>query len=186
MSGRGKKLSAEDRILWEHVARTATPLPGRKRPEPDAPEPSLATPEATKKAPADQRQDTGSPGEGAGRARSVKQILRTLDKPTTQKIAKGRVPLEASVDLHGLTQHEAHALLLSFLARAHAAGIRHVLVITGKGASLGSDGVLRRAVPSWLATGPFQPLVGGYESAARHHGGAGALYIRLRRAGTER
>ena len=80
-----------------------------------------------------------------------------------------------------MTQGEAHNLLLSFLHRAYAEGLRYVLVITGKGSSFGSDGVLRRAVPDWLATPSFRMLVSSHDSAARHHGGSGALYIRLRR-----
>ena len=51
-----------------------------------------------------------------------------------------------------MSQDEAYFLLLSFLQRAHAGGARYVLVITGKGSSSGGDGVLRRAVPGWLAT----------------------------------
>src|SRR5690606_7762021 len=94
---------------------------------------------------------------------------------------KGRLPLEAKVDLHGLTQSEAYGLLLSFLHRAHAAGIRYVLVVTGKGSSTKGDGVLRRAVPEWLATPSFRSVVGSHDGAARHHGGGGAIYVRLRR-----
>jgi DNA-nicking Smr family endonuclease len=56
-----------------------------------------------------------------------------------------------------------------------------VLVITGKGESYGSDGVLKRAVPAWFATAPFRALVSGQEAAGRRHGGAGAIYVRLRR-----
>ena len=81
-----------------------------------------------------------------------------------------------------MTQSEAHALLLSFLQRAHAGGVRYVLVITGKGFSSGGDGVLRRQVPAWLSTPPFRALVSSHDVSARQHGGEGALYIRLRRA----
>jgi len=104
-----------------------------------------------------------------------------IDQKTRGRIARGRVSLDARVDLHGLTQAEAHGLLLSFLHRAHAEGLRHVLVITGKGTSPASEGVLRRAVPGWLATAPFRALVSGHSAASRRHGGDGALYIRLRR-----
>ncbi|WP_346772391.1 Smr/MutS family protein [Chelativorans sp. AA-79] len=84
------------------------------------------------------------------------------------------------MDLHGLTQSEAYALLLSFLRQAFLGERRYVLVITGKGSSSGG-GVLRNAVPQWFSTPPFSEIVGGYEEAARHHGGGGALYVRLRR-----
>ena len=77
---------------------------------------------------------------------------------------KGRLPIEGRVDLHGMTQSEAYALLLSFLQRAHASGVRYVLVITGKGSSSGGDGVLRRQVPAWLSTPPFRALVSSHDT----------------------
>jgi DNA-nicking Smr family endonuclease len=99
------------------------------------------------------------------------------------RVARGKEAIDGRLDLHGLTQSEAHALLLSFLHRAYADGRRYVLVITGKGESYGSDGILRRAVPAWFATPPFRALVSGQEGAGRRHGGGGALYVRLRRRG---
>lgn len=104
-----------------------------------------------------------------------------LEKPVYRKLAKGRLPIEARIDLHGLFQDEAHDLLLDFLYRAHDRGMRHVLVITGKGSSLGSEGALRRAVPLWFSKPEFRFLISSYEWAARHHGGEGALYVRLSR-----
>ena len=87
-------------------------------------------------------------------------------------------------DSHGMVQSEAHSFLLDFLIRAHERGMRHVLVITGKGRSMGSEGALKRAVPLWFSKPEFRFLISSYEPAAQHHGGAGALYIRLsRRAG---
>ena len=90
------------------------------------------------------------------------------------------------VDLHGLRQAEAHDRLIGFLQRARAAGHGLVLVITGKGGAGGAlfdeRGVLRRAVPHWLSRPDLRPLVLGFETAAPQHGGAGALYVRLRRA----
>lgn len=172
----GAKLSHEDRILWHKVARTATPLRGKPQLAlPDDPQPEPGAPSVG----ASGRPATPAPQRPAGRQDQGR--LHTLDAPTRDKLAKGRLAIEARVDLHGLNQVEAHSLLLSFLHRAFAGGVRHVLVITGKGSSLGSEGVLRRAVPAWFATPPFRPLVGGYDDAARTHGGAGALYVRLRR-----
>lgn len=187
MSGGGKnKLTAEDRILWGQVARTVDPLPGRM----DA----LLSSEADK-----------TPPEGAGRPGRTPSIktagkkadqvrkppksdasgtLHPIDKPVYDKIAKGRLPLEARIDLHGLRQDEAHDMLFGFLHNAHARGLRHVLVITGKGSSPGG-GVLRRAVPRWLTSAPFRGLASGVEPAARGHGGDGALYVRLKRKARE-
>lgn len=177
MSRRSEKvLTDEDRVLWNLVARSATPLKGRKQVV--APEPAAITMAEVLAGtmPPPPRQ---TPVPAVAKRNPLGQSA--LDRPTHDKIAAGRLPIEGRVDLHGLTQDQAYGLLLSFLGRAHANGIRYVLVITGKGSSSGGDGVLRRAVPGWLATAPFRPLVSSHDHAARHHGGAGALYVRLRR-----
>ena len=168
-------VSYEDRILWEKVVRSVTPLKGRTRPildefETESMDALLST------APLPEKPAPPVP------VKSKKPVAPVrLDEPTHRKIAKGKLNLSARIDLHGLTQGEAHGLLLAFLHRAHSEGLRHILIITGKGASFGSDGVLRQAVPHWFATPLFRPYVSAYEDAARHHGGAGALYVRLRR-----
>jgi DNA-nicking Smr family endonuclease len=174
-SGADIMMSYEDRILWEKVVRTVKPMKGRTLSnvyefEVQSMDSLLST------APLPQRPATALP------AKPKKQIVPVkLDEPTHRKIAKGKLNLSARIDLHGLTQGEAHGLLLAFLHRAHSEGLRHILIITGKGTSFGSDGVLRQAVPDWFATPLFRPYVSAYEDAARHHGGAGALYVRLRR-----
>jgi DNA-nicking Smr family endonuclease len=101
-------------------------------------------------------------------------------------LRRGRLAIEARIDLHGMIQAEAHAALTGFLLRARAAGHAYVLVVTGKGGPGYSDafaerGVLRRSVPHWLRGPELRGIVLGFEEAARHHGGAGALYVRLRR-----
>ena len=171
-------MSAQDRILWGKVARSVKPLPGKvvdAIPADDEDFGRLLGEEGARARPGADAPPVPQPSSRAGPSQ------HGIDRPTRQKLAKGRLPIEGKVDLHGLTQSEAHSLLLSFLHRAYADGRRHVLVVTGKGASFGSDGVLKRAVPAWLATPPFRAIVGGYEAAARGHGGAGAIYVRLRR-----
>jgi DNA-nicking Smr family endonuclease len=173
---RSGQLSDEDRIVWAKVSRTAKPLKGKAAipEEPpanvDAMETLLSTPPEPAITPRPER-----PAQGE------KTALRHFDQQTRDKLTKGRLTIDARVDLHGMTQAEAHGLLLSFLHRAHASGLRYVLIITGKGASFGSEGALKRAVPAWLSTPLFRPLVSGHDHAARQHGGAGALYVRLRR-----
>ena len=178
-------ISHEDRILWQTVARTAKPIKGRSLSEFEGllstgnENGSESIPETVSRVAADSFQSKISS--------SPKQTgPRKLDEPTHKKIAKGKVSLGARIDLHGMTPGEAHALLHAFLHRAHAEGLRHVLVITGKGASYGSDGILRQAVPHWFVTPQFKPYVSAYEDAARQHGGHGALYVRLRRQSGER
>ncbi|TGV33802.1 DNA mismatch repair protein MutS, partial [bacterium M00.F.Ca.ET.168.01.1.1] len=100
----------------------------------------------------------------AGAAKpKVQHVTHRLDEPTLDKLKKGRLPIEGRVDLHGMTQDEAYSLLLTFLHRAHAGGIRYVLVITGKGSSSGGDGILRRSVPHWLSTPAFRHLVSSHD-----------------------
>ncbi|MNE84554.1 putative DNA endonuclease SmrA [compost metagenome] len=114
------------------------------------------------------------------------RIHQPLEKPVKRKLTRGHLPLEGRIDLHGMVQSEAHAILLDFLIRAHERGMRHVLVITGKGRSLGSDGALKRAVPMWFSKPEFRYLISSYEDASRNHGGDGALYVRLSRVRGDR
>ena len=174
MSRRSKVLTDEDRVLWSLVARTATPLKGKAPAANPVPEVSVPA-----EAPAPVAAPSPIPLVPATPVKRPPSLI--LDAPTHGKIARGRLPIEGRVDLHGLFQDEAYALLLSFLRRAYAGGARHVLVITGKGSSSGGEGILRRSVPAWLATAQFREFVSGYDHAARGHGGAGALYIRLKR-----
>ena len=118
--------------------------------------------------------------------------LAPLDRRLKQRVARGREPIEARLDLHGMTQKQAHGALLRFLRRAQADGAKTVLVVTGKGSASRSRsgehdddrerGVLRRQVPMWLALPEFRLLVVGFDDAHVGHGGEGALYVRLRRA----
>jgi DNA-nicking Smr family endonuclease len=183
MSSRWRgELSEEDRIVWAMVAKTAKPLKGKAVP--------LPAPAQVEAAPMEKLLST-APEPVLVQAsempvRKEKSGAHPFDKQTHDKLLKGRLPIEARVDLHGMTQNEAHGLLLSFLHRAHAGDLRYVLVITGKGTSFGSEGALKRAVPAWLSTPLFRALVNGHDSAARQHGGAGALYVRLRRRNESR
>jgi len=170
MTRRIDRLSEDDRILWNLVARTAKPLRGKAAAEiPDIAVKTKPTPPPAAASPA------------VAAKPKTQHVSHALDEPTLEKLKKGRLPIEGRVDLHGMTQDEAYSLLFSFLHRAHAGGIRYVLIITGKGSSSGGDGVLRRAVPAWLSTPAFRPLVSSHDHAARNHGGSGALYVRLRR-----
>jgi DNA-nicking Smr family endonuclease len=102
-----------------------------------------------------------------------------------QKLARGSEPIDARIDLHGMTQADAHAALTHFLRGAQHDGARVVLVITGKGARNADPhaerGVLRRMVPHWLESAALRPYVVGFESAGAGHGREGALYVRVRR-----
>jgi DNA-nicking Smr family endonuclease len=182
MFGR-RRLTAEEEHLWSMVARSVKPLRHKKqlpakRARPESPRfPTRPAPESMAVAAATATMPTGRPSAGH---RPVPIALR--DK---QRLARGRADIDARIDLHGMTQAQAHAALLRFLHRAQAEGARFVLVITGKGAPAaapGERGVLRRQVPLWLGLPEFRGCVLGFDGAHVGHGGDGALYVRLRRA----
>ncbi|WJH41651.1 Smr/MutS family protein [Aliirhizobium terrae] len=178
----GRKLDPEERILWGKVAKSTRAFKEREQ---DllafVTEEAERVAEAEKQAPALPSEVTDRPAKSVATARKPSGFHHPLEKPTKQKLAKGKLAIEARLDLHGLFQAEAHDLLLDFIYRAHDRGLRHVLVITGKGSSMGSEGALRRAVPMWFSKPEFRFLISSYEWAARHHGGEGALYVRLAR-----
>lgn len=116
-----------------------------------------------------------------------------FDKRKLRYVAKGRIAIDARIDLHGMRQREAHSALRSFLLDAQARGHRLVLVITGKGnshrrddtenwtESLEQPGVLRRNVPNWMAEADLAAVVVSYTTAHQRDGGDGAIYVHLRK-----
>jgi DNA-nicking Smr family endonuclease len=112
--------------------------------------------------------------------------LAPLGRRLRQRVARGSRGIDKRIDLHGLTQENAHHALRRFLRTAQADGAQLVLVITGKGARsapFGEErGVLKRLVPQWLRLPELRTIVLGFEPAHASHGGEGALYVRIRRA----
>ena len=102
-----------------------------------------------------------------------------IDRRSWLRLKRGQVVIEQTVDLHGLTQEQAHERLGRFLTEAQRSGLRCVLVVTGKGLLHG--GVLRHMVPRWLNEGANRERVLAFAPAQPKHGGAGALYLLIRR-----
>ena len=179
---RRRSLSEEEHALWNGVTRSLTPLRRSRRSDRSP----AGDHEGGKPPPAVPSQvvPQGTPAKEA-------PPLAPLGRIFKRRVARGREPIEARLDLHGFTQVKARAALLRFLRRAQADGVKIALVVTGKGNARGEQrtmsdaserGVLKRAVPMWLALPEFRPFVLGFEDASAGHGGAGALYVRLRRA----
>lgn len=190
--GKRKKsaLSAEDARLWAKVAADTRPLekgkiegaakpapaPERAKPSPKASQakPALPAPARPRRAPCGPELSTGAaPG---------------VDKRLADRLRRGQLPIDARIDLHGMSQAEARAALEDFVVASRHGGRRCVLVITGKGGSRGTDdygrprpGVLRDAVPKWLNTASMRPHILSFAQAQPRHGGGGALYILLKR-----
>ena len=177
---RRRALSDDERVLWRTVTRSIAPLKGRKAKIEQNLEPA-----AEPKSSAPAKIAASAPASAAARPSSPPP-LAPLGRRMKQRLSRGTSEIDGRIDLHGLTQAQAHAVLWRFLHQAQARDAKVVLVITGKGARPGGDphaerGVLKRAVPLWLEGPELRPLVVGFESAAIGHGGQGALYVRVRR-----
>jgi DNA-nicking Smr family endonuclease len=174
---KSRRLSDEDQALWHSVTRSIVPLKRRrKRHEPSE---GLVAKHSKPASPSSLRAHA-APARPTAKAPPP---LMPIDRKLKQRLARGQVEIDARLDLHGRTLSEAHVALLRFLHRAQSEGARVVLVITGKGAADADRGrgVLRRQVPLWLALPELRGHVLGVEEAHVAHGGAGALYVRLRR-----
>ena len=178
---RSPKPSEADLDLWHSLARTAKPLKGRK-PAPPAPKAVPPPQPAAAKTPA--------PMPPPSAPRRARPGPPPIDRRTADRLKRGIISIDARLDLHGLTEVAAFDALGSFIRRAAAADRRHTLIITGKGRDepdlpgpipTRRRGVLRQAVPRWLAEPPLADLVLGVGPAGPGHGSDGALYVLLRR-----
>ncbi len=167
-------LSADDLALWQKATARDAPMMDRAAPEPTA-EPPAQTRRAAPAAPAMAAREPDLPEIAVGRAPG-------LDKRSAQRLKRGQLAVEDSIDLHGMTQTQAHRALTRFIAGAQADGKRCVLVITGKGLRPdGGRGVLRDMAPRWLNEPPNRARVLALHTAQPKHGGAGAYYVLLKR-----
>jgi len=166
--------SRDERALWRRATGDVKPLVAKRaRVEPEAAEELAPKPAPRPAAPAvstTRPLPSLEPGESPG-----------LDRRTAEKLRRGRLEIEARLDLHGMTQEEAHRALARFVHRAQENGVRMVLVITGKGSATGGGGVLRAAVPRWLNEAGLRPCILSFAWAQPKDGGSGALYVLLRR-----
>ena len=166
--------SRAERELWRAAMRDVAKLPATEAPTSDAPSSEVSV----------------ERGQTVPRAViPTKKMLPALthdaapglDRRSVERLRGGELRIEARLDLHGMTQGEAHRALGDFVAHAHRAGLRCVLVITGKGGRGSGDGVLRAAVPRWLNEAPNRAALLAFAPAQPRDGGTGALYLLLRR-----
>jgi DNA-nicking Smr family endonuclease len=139
---------------WAEYSSGVTPLRGKSAP-----------PKASKPAP-----------RAMQRIAPTHVDVATPDRRTLENLKRGRKRPEARLDLHGMTRDEAFAELSGFIARAQSRNVRVALVITGR------SGVLRDEVPRWLGAPDIRPRILGHAEAKPRDGGAGALYVLIRRA----
>jgi DNA-nicking Smr family endonuclease len=157
-----------DRLLWREAVRSVTPLRGRAAAISPAPRttPSVAV----------EKRHTAPPARFP-----ALDHFAGIDRANAERLKRGLHPIEARLDLHGKTQAEAHHALVAFIHSSSNAGRRCVLVITGRGFGPGGPGVLKSAVPRWLEDAAVRRKILAIAPAQPRDGGAGALYLLLRR-----
>ena len=185
-SMRQRDLTREEIDLWRQVTQTVAPFAGRRAPSLDEMVNETAQPKSATAASVKPRPTLPPYVPPVQLAQRGLTPLSPLERRLKQRLSRGRVEVDAVMDLHGLYQPQAHSALRNFLFQAQASGAKLVLVITGKGKTTSCDelaesGVLRRSVPQWLRAPELRGVVVGFEEAVHHHGGAGALYVRIRR-----
>jgi DNA-nicking Smr family endonuclease len=200
--GGGRAISDDEAELWRQLTRGLDPLKAKPRIGSVAPgdpaSPAEKRAPAPAKAKSQPRPTAPALPPASPKAARKPPPLADFDRRKVRQIASGKVEVDARIDLHGSRQRDAHARLRAFLLTAHAKGHRTVLVITGKGGEaepadpLGTlmgerqRGVLRRNVPLWLEEPDLRSIVLSYAQAGIRHGGAGALYVQLRKSGRAR
>lgn len=166
MSRKKRDLSEEEVTLWRRVAATVKP----RRVERAKP-PVAAAPE--RRLPTSKREQTVVRKGESKPARATPPADRGGEK----RVRRGKLEIDATLDLHGHTQETGRSALLRFVQAAHSRGDRTIIVVTGAGRA--GQGVLRQRLPDWLAE--LRPFIAGYAQAHRQHGGAGAFYVFLKR-----
>ena len=121
---------------------------------------------------------------------NTEDVFTGIHKRLDQKMTRGHVEIDASIDLHGLNQEQARLELNNFILRSKKNNFKIVLVITGKGNSPKTDslyevdnsqrGVLNKNLPLWLKKDEIRKNINGYRYASQKHGGQGAYYILLK------
>jgi DNA-nicking Smr family endonuclease len=164
-----RRPTAEELALWRRAMGVSAPPPDRPPPTVEQSAPPAARPV---------RRPVSNQARRASAALDPHRPIN-LDRRTWQRLKRGQLSVERTLDLHGRTQDEAHRALGGFLAAAQAAGCRCVLVVTGKGVQ--GAGTLRHMVPRWLNEGANRQHIVAFCAAQARHGGSGALYVLLRR-----
>lgn len=107
-----------------------------------------------------------------------------MDRRQETRLRRGQINIEGTLDLHGLTRHQAYDRMIDYIQTAFAQKKRCILVITGKGRSGWEEeeiGILRTNLPIWLSEMPLKPLILRHTHAQPRHGGKGAFYVYLRK-----
>lgn len=188
MSRPPRGLTPQEAELWSRLARTVKPLSRPVRAKPASP---VAAPRTAPLPPVPQPKKAKQPMPTA-KVAPLPPAPRPLDRhgldsSWERKLKNASIQPDFTLDLHGHTLDAAHARLDRGLAQASGMGARLVLLITGRprpveAADRGDRrGAIRAKVLDWLAAGPHAHSIAAVRGAHPRHGGAGALYIVMKR-----
>ena len=111
-----------------------------------------------------------------------KKVPSGISASQAEKLKKGKIRPERTIDLHGFTQFRAHSYINDEIIKCYKNNIRSILIITGKKfGKMGAEGVLKKEVPKWLNLSPLKEIILMTSWATPRDGGEGALYVLLRR-----
>jgi DNA-nicking Smr family endonuclease len=182
----GRRLSPEEAALWKRVASGVRPVAGRiiQNVFPSGKEPRVGfqserTAFVKSLAPIPPVKRSGL---------SEHQSSNTLDGGWDRKIGSGQIAPERTIDLHGHNLAGAHHRLDRGLDDAVRGGVRVILLVTGRPPRAGTSridlplrGIIRESVGDWPAASRHAKAIAAVRNAHPRHGGAGALYLILRR-----
>ena len=186
-----RTLNREEFELWQKVVKDAQPMSTKtykKQPfsaERHKPNQSLNTAQKRSKKP--KPLPNIEPRFDSRPQLRMRAPAPKMDAKAYSKMKRGKLKPEAVLDLHGLTVAQAHGATHNFINSSFGAGLRLVLIVTGKGARDTDHwmeqgrGVLRQQVPQWLRQAHLQKQVLQVEEAHIRHGGSGALYVYLKK-----
>ena len=102
-----------------------------------------------------------------------------ITRDTLRKILKGKIKIEAEIDLHGLDRFKARDIVEGFIHESFFNGYRYINIITGKG-----SGIIRQVVKDYLDDKKSYKFIIGFSNAHRKQGGEGAFVLHLRKKET--
>lgn len=184
-------MSDAERDLFETAMRDSAPLKKASHPR--------KTSAPHKSPPRAKAREQSSKPDPAQAPRPHTSRTVGIDGNTAERLRRGQMEPQARLDLHGMSERNAHRALVTFVRAANVRKLRLLLVVTGKGVvgqrsergeavfDLGLDmqarGILRSLTPRWLREPGLGEMIADVREAHRRHGGSGALYVYLRKGG---
>jgi DNA-nicking Smr family endonuclease len=184
MANKGRNIGEDDLSLWERFVEGINPLKKRDKP--------IALPSSLPKKSHREQGALKSLNPSPHVRDGVPSISQNkLDRKTLQKFQSGKMSIDGTIDLHGLSQDQAYHQLKGFLTQSFVSRKRCVLVVTGKGGRHKQEdvfssipdgqGVLKTRLPEWVSQLPLSEIVLRHDIAQQKHGGGGAFYIYLKK-----